>query len=245
MLLKDKLVNIGEVFFKYRSYIPLILVILIFLNRSHFFTFKAGCFTDGAFEAVCFAVSLFGFGIRAYTIGHCRSGTSGRNTKGQYADSLNRDGIYSIARNPLYIGNFFIVLGIAMLSGSYQLVLVTILLTICFYVPIILTEEHFLLEKFKDVFAEYAKHVPALAPNFKLWRKPELKFNAIRFLAREHDSYMGIMWGFFFVKLLKDYTIEKRIIFNSGWTIIFLVSLGLWSILKSKKKYLKSIDKGL
>lgn len=245
MLLKDKLVDVGGVFFKYRSYIPLILVILIFLNRGHFLTFKVGCFTDGVFEAICFAVSLFGFGARAYTVGHCRSGTSGRNTKGQYADSLNRDGIYSVVRNPLYIGNFFIVLGIAMLSESYQLVLITILLTICFYIPIILAEEHFLFEKFKDVFAEYAKQAPALAPNFKLWKKPEIKFNTIRFLAREHDSYMGIMWGFFFVKLLKDYTLQKRLVFNPGWTIIFIVSLSLWIILKFKKKYLKSIDKGL
>jgi len=244
MLARDKLINAGTVFFKCRSYIPLGLVMLMFLQRRHFYVIKSPYFKDAVFESVCFSVALFGFAVRAYTVGHCRSGTSGRNTKGQYADSLNTDGIYSIVRNPIYIGNFFIVLGISMLSQSYEVVLISALLFTSFYVPIILAEENFLLAKFKDAFTEYARHTPAMVPNFKLWRNPELKFNVVRFLAREHDSFMGIVWGFFFVEILRDYTLENKISFDAGWIFIFGISLTLWIILKSMKKYLKSIDKG-
>ena len=109
--------------------------------------------------------------------------------------------------------------------------------------PIILTEENFLLDKFRDEFIEYAKHTPAIIPNFKLWRKPELKFNLVRFLVREHDSFLGIICGFFSIEILRDYTLERKISLDAGWIFIFGISLTLWIILKSMKKYLKSIDK--
>ncbi|MGB8874133.1 MAG: hypothetical protein WCC75_12145, partial [Desulfobaccales bacterium] len=40
-------------------------------------------------------------------------GTSGRNTQGQVAETLNTTGIYSLVRNPLYLGNFLIWLGLS------------------------------------------------------------------------------------------------------------------------------------
>ena len=241
MQLNEKLTKAGIVFFKYRSYIPLSLVILMIL---HFYAFKLPYFKDAVFESICFTVSLFGLIIRAYTVGHCRSGTSGRNTKGQYAESLNIDGLYSIVRNPIYIGNLFVILGISMLSQSYELVLISLLLFTIFYIPIILAEESFLLDKFQDTFIEYAKRTPALIPDFKSWKKPELKFNFARFLAREHDTFIGVLWAFFFIEILRDYTLENKISFDAGWIAIMGFGMTLWIILKSMKKYLKSIDKG-
>jgi len=154
MLLTKRLANLGDLFFRHRSYIPLGLAIWIFLERKSFYYFKLSHFQDAIFEVSCFLVSLFGIALRAYTTGYCKPGTSGRNTKGQYAEGLNTDGIYSVVRNPIYIGNFFIVLGISMLSESYETVLITCLLFTSFYIPIILREEEFLLENFKDSFIE-------------------------------------------------------------------------------------------
>ena len=244
MLLRDKLINVGTVFFKYRSHIPLGLIVIMLLERRHFYVIKSPYYNDAFFELTCFLVVLSGCAIRAHTTGHCRSGTSGRNTKGQYADSLNTDGLYSIMRNPLYAGNFFIILGLSMLSQSYEVVLINILLFTGFYIPIILVEEHFLIEKFKDTFMEYAKYTPAILPNPKLWKKPELKFNFARYLAREHDSFLGIIAVFFFIELLKNYTLENKISFDAGWVFIIAITLIVWSILKIMKKYLKGIDKG-
>ncbi|MGC9453013.1 MAG: methyltransferase family protein, partial [Oceanipulchritudo sp.] len=51
-------------------------------------------------------------------------GTSGRNTKQQVAYSLNTTGFYSVVRNPLYLGNFFMYLGIALFTHHWWLVLV-------------------------------------------------------------------------------------------------------------------------
>lgn len=62
-------------------------------------------------------VSLLGLGIRIHAVGYSGKHTSGRNTgKGQIADILNTKGLYSITRNPLYVGNYLMWLGFAMLT---------------------------------------------------------------------------------------------------------------------------------
>ena len=53
-----------------------------------------------------------GFLFRAWAIGTTPAGTSGRNTKEQVAEVLNSTGIYSIVRHPLYVGNYFMWIGI-------------------------------------------------------------------------------------------------------------------------------------
>ena len=56
------------------------------------------------YEFFCLLVSLLGVFVRVYTVGHTPANTSGRNTEKQVADSLNKTGIYSTVRHPLYLG---------------------------------------------------------------------------------------------------------------------------------------------
>ena len=245
MLLRKKLQKIGDTFFRFRSYIPFVLVVLFFIEKKHFHYPKGGFLFEEILEYMCFSVSLFGFLIRVIVTGYARTGTSGRNTKGQWAKELNTDGLYSIVRNPIYLGNIFIILGVSMLSQSYEIVLINFLFSICFYVPIIIREEEFLLQTFKEKFLNYAQCTPALLPNFKLWKRPELKFNFLRALYREHDTFIGLIFGFFSIEMLREYAINKRFYPEQPWTSIFIVALIIWGILKTLKKYLKSIDKGV
>ena len=54
--------------------------------------------------------------IRIYTVGTTPAGTSGRNRDKQIAEKLNKTGVYSIIRHPLYLGNLLIWLGVAFLQ---------------------------------------------------------------------------------------------------------------------------------
>ena len=62
-------------------------------------------------------VSFFGLAVRVRTAGHTPDRTSDRRTaEGQVADEPNTTGIYSVMRNPLYVGDLFKWPGIALLS---------------------------------------------------------------------------------------------------------------------------------
>lgn len=56
------------------------------------------------------------------TIGQVPKGTSGRNTSQQVADTLSTDGVYSVVRHPLYLGNFLMCMGVSMMPHQYLLV---------------------------------------------------------------------------------------------------------------------------
>lgn len=61
-------------------------------------------------------VSLVGLAVRVRTAGHTPYRTSDRRTaEGQVADEPNTTGIYSVMRNPLYVGDLFKWPGIALL----------------------------------------------------------------------------------------------------------------------------------
>jgi hypothetical protein len=67
----------------------------------------------------CVFISLIGLAVRIYTIDYTPDNTSGRNTSEQVADTLNRTGIYSIIRHPLYVGIFLMWLGIAFVVQNF------------------------------------------------------------------------------------------------------------------------------
>jgi protein-S-isoprenylcysteine O-methyltransferase Ste14 len=102
--------------------------------------------------AISFVVA--GLGIRVWTTGHTPRRTSGRNTKSQVADSLNTRGIYSIVRNPLYLGNFVGGLGVILLLHSLWLTLYYVLAFALYFERVILAEERFLLRKFGDSYRQ-------------------------------------------------------------------------------------------
>ncbi|HBG26488.1 MAG: hypothetical protein A2Y10_04125 [Planctomycetes bacterium GWF2_41_51] len=244
MLLNERITVAGNLFFKYRSFVfPVGLSVLMVLERRHFYYFNRSHTYDLIFELICFAVALLGFSIRLIAVGYSRAGTSGRNMKSQRADSLNTDGLYSIVRNPLYIGNLFGIIGFSMLSQNYEIVVINVLLFSCFYVPIIMREEQFLLDNFKEEFLEYAICTPAIIPNFRLWKKPQLKFNYLKLFYREHTTLLGIATAFFAAEMLREFSMNNIFVLDTMWTSIFTVTLLFWMVLRIFKKKFKTMDR--
>ena len=114
MALKNEFEVTGNWMFKYRSFLPLFIIPFLFyctLIPIEIYIQKILLYTG-------IGISFTGECIRIFTIAYVPSGTSGRNTKQQLASKLNRHGIYSTVRHPLYLGNFFIFLGPFIFTGN-------------------------------------------------------------------------------------------------------------------------------
>ncbi|MBU0547945.1 MAG: isoprenylcysteine carboxylmethyltransferase family protein [Candidatus Omnitrophica bacterium] len=248
MALREDIEKQGSWLFRWRSYLPLlsIPVFTIAVRQSGILENKFGD-SVGDFWGVCaIIISFFGFVVRCVTVGFAPRGTSGRNTKSQVAEMLNTTGMYSISRNPLYLGNFIIVLGITLFIQVWWLALLVWLGFWFYYERIIFTEEEFLRSKFKDQLMEWAKKTPIVIPRFRNWEKPELGFSLKNVFKREFSTFFSIVATFFFLEILTNFLTQKRFAVHNSWLIFFSVSLFIYLtffILKKKTKLLNVVDR--
>lgn len=226
----------GGWLFKHRSHTPLLLIPLIALAMDGCYHPRGSHAWDLAFEFACFGVALAGLAIRAKTIGHIPPGTSGRNTCRQEASQLNTSGMYSIVRNPLYLGNYFVLLGLALMTQSPLVVALGTCLFALAYGPIIRCEEAFLAGKFGQSYAAYAAAVPRFWPHPQHWRNPALPFSLRMLLRREHDSWMSALAAFVLLEHARMAAITDRIAMDPAWDSLGLAGLLLWGLLKLLKK---------
>jgi hypothetical protein len=201
-------------------------------------------FLDDLFEIVCMIIAFFGESIRFYISGHVPPKTSGRNTREQVADVINKTGFYSIVRHPLYLGNFFIILGISMVTYLWWFVLISVLIFWIYYERIAFAEEEFLRTKFGEEYLLWANKTPAFIPKFRNWIKPEMKFSIRTALKKEYSGFFGIIAVFTFFEIVGDLFLEKRFEIDLMWSTIFITGLLFYLVLMflKKKTKLLSID---
>lgn len=236
MLLEELNRKMGSWLFRWRSYLPLVLIIIILFG---FLELSSAHWTqrqDLYWELFCFTIAMLGLFIRCYTIGHTPFGTSGRNTKRQVAESLNTTGIYSIVRNPLYLGNFFMMFGVVLSVGIWSVGLIYVLVFWLYYERIIVTEEFFLKKKFGDDYIEYANRTPVFLPNFKLWTPSRLAFSIRNALKREYSGFFGIIVSFVILDLLSNIIVLKKFSVDSVWLWIFVFGLIVYLSLRTIRK---------
>src|SRR5262249_3671558 len=176
MRVKDALVGNGRFLFRWRSLLPLLLlpVLALSLRESAQLNKMLGEDIETRWAWICFAVSLTGLAIRCYTVGYTPRGTSGRGTRHLRADMLNTTGIYSVVRNPLYLGNAIIALGLVMAIKVWWLAAIVVLAGFLYLERIIAAEEEFLAERFGAEYTRWVERTPAFIPRPSLWRPPDL-----------------------------------------------------------------------
>ncbi len=237
MPLREEFERTGNWLFRWRSYLPLILIaIFLFAMRGSKYP-RHSERLELLWEASCLLISFIGLGIRAITIGYTPQGTSGRNTKNQVANTLNSTGMYSIVRNPLYLGNFFMWLGIALFAHIWWLILVYILAFWLYYERIIFAEEEFLRKKFGDEYLDWAKKTPAIIPRFSKYRKPDLPFSMRNVLRREYNGFLAVIVVMFLFETIGDLYTRSEFDIDFGWILLLGVGFTVWIVLRTLKKY--------
>jgi protein-S-isoprenylcysteine O-methyltransferase Ste14 len=230
----------GSWLFKYRGILPFIILlagIIVYINSmldsSNFFYNKA--LLMDYYIVFCIFICLIGLAIRVYTIGYASDNTSGRNTSEQVADTLNRTGMYSIVRHPLYVGNFIMWLGVALVVHNFWFVAIFVLLYWIYYERIMYAEEQFLRRKFGETFTDWAMRTPAFIPSFKLFVKPQTSFRWKKVLNQEKTGLAAlfiIFSQFDFIEQL----VRKSNDYNYVIHIICLTNITLFCIVRYLKK---------
>jgi len=142
----------GEKLFQWRDFTPVALVLLLLLlNEASVFSATLG-------------VVLIAFGeiFRIYAVSFI--GGVSRTRSSSTGQRLITDGPFGWVRNPLYVGNFFITLGLAVFGGVTWFVILVIALFAFQYYCIVRYEEKLLTKKFGEEYQHYLDTVPAWIP---------------------------------------------------------------------------------
>jgi len=109
------------------------------------------------------------------------------------SDTLITTGIYSYVRNPEYLGNFIIGLGLFLMGDIFIFTVAFVLGYLFIYTERIKIEEEELKETFEEEFEEYSLNVPGLMPRLTSWEESELRFDLGRMIAnKEHYLWIAI-----------------------------------------------------
>ena len=104
-----------------------------------------------------------GSSIRITTVGLAYIIRGGKDHR-VHAEDLVTSGLYSHCRNPMYAGNFFLLLGLAAATNSWVFLLAGIPLGLGMHRAIVAAEEHFLRGKFGAQYDAYCARVPRWVP---------------------------------------------------------------------------------
>ena len=231
MSLKNEFAISGNWLFKHRSYLPLIILPLLFYSL---FT-PVGTSFNLLFY-IGLSVSLLGECIRIITVAFVPAGTSGRNTKQQKATSLNQTGIYSIVRHPLYLGNFLIFLGPFIFTGNIYSIIIFILSFWIYYERIMYVEETFLISKFGNEYENWSSKTPAFIPNITSYIPAKSIFSLRKVLEREYSGIYGVFVIFTLLLAFRNYNLNTTPIISNAWKGVFLGNTLIYITLRTLKK---------
>src|SRR5690606_7835491 len=127
--------------------------------------------------------------------------------------------IYSTVRHPLYLGNFFMWLGIALFTENLWFIVAFIFLYWLYYERIMYAEEDFLCNKYGDDYTRWANSTPAILPNFKLWVSYETNFNLWKVIKQEKSGILNLFLVIFIFKTIAGFVLfEEFDITKTYWT---------------------------
>lgn len=158
-------VAVGNFFFKYRNGIfpAIYLLMLFFLRPAVYFGNQP---VDFAIDTLGAILAVVGSAIRLLTIGFDYIERGGKEGK-VYASFLVRGGVYSRVRNPMYLGNILIAVGLILYAGTPWACVTLIPFFLFVYQAITAAEEAYLRKKFGQDYADYCRRTARFIPSLK------------------------------------------------------------------------------
>lgn len=137
----------GEILFRLRDYTPIPLLAIMLLVMT----------PTAASLVAGYVLIVLGEAIRIYGVAFI--GTISR-TRSYSNGELVTSGPYAVMRNPLYLGNLVITLGLSVTSGVVWMPVLFVAFFYSQYLPIVMWEEMKLLRIFGQKYTNYCTQVP-------------------------------------------------------------------------------------
>lgn len=158
------MVSFGNFFFKYRDYLfPIVFIVLAAAVKPFHVPGEPIC--DHALDAIGLSIAIGGQALRAAVIGFAYIKRGGKN-KQVYADNLVIEGFFAHSRNPLYVGNLMVLIGLILVHGGPVFVVLGSAFYLFAYRCIVAAEENFLRNKFGAQYDDYCARVNRFLPSF-------------------------------------------------------------------------------
>ena len=236
------MIAIGNFFFKYRNNLFIILYLLLFVPSPPIFSPEQFGPEYYLYPVILgLLVTFAGEIIRGITIGLAYIIRGGRDKK-VYAETLVTEGIFRHCRNPLYVGNILMLLGVGILANSLFYVGIVMPLFLFIYQAIVLAEENFLRNKFGAQFDAYCSKVNRWLINFSGISETfkDMRFNYKRWLLKEYNTLLVWLIGIVAILIFKYPEIvpepDNRIVIFAVVVLVLGALYGyVWYLKKSGK----------
>lgn len=241
------MISIGNFFFKYRNFLFIFLYLALFLPSPKIFTennFGSNYYLWPITMGLI--VTVLGQLIRGLTIGLAYIVRGGKDKK-VYAENLVTEGIFNHCRNPLYVGNILMLLGVGILSNSLIFMGILMPLFLFIYQAIVLAEENFLRNKFGAQFDSYCSRVSRWGINLKGLSSTfaSMDFQGRRWISKEYNTQFVWLTGIVLLLLVNypdvistDIELRNKIV--AGILILLVIA---YFTVRSLKKSGKLKDK--
>ena len=226
--------DIRQFFFKYRSYTPIPILLLIiyhsgptppYILNKYIHIYAPPFYIDN--KMIGLALIALGEFIRLNAVRYAGGATRTRNVGAPF---LCTSGPYSLPRNPLYCGNVIIYIGTVFFAGGVWMWDTLPFVTIFFifqYYHIISLEEETLKIKFMNQYELYFENVPQLFPRFSPWKggnqtKPKNLISTLKTEKRTLQNIFVIVLIIIYKKqLIPFFTIFIMAIVGTSYEIFY------------------------
>lgn len=231
------MVKLGNLIFHNRNWIFPLFYLVLFIPSPEIFSNPVTALLIG------FAITISGQMVRVATIGLVYIIRGGKDRR-VYAEELVTTGIFSHCRNPLYVGNILILVGLGIASNSVIFNCIATPLFLFFWQAIVLAEENYLRNKFGGQYDEYCSRVNRWLPQLTgigITMK-SMKFKWKRVILREYTATYIWMTGAVLM-VLKYFYLHKNGIEIKKHLPVFITLLVLLLFTYLFTRYLKKAKK--
>jgi len=216
------MVRIGNYLFHYRNRLFPVLYVCLFIPSPKIFGNPLIPIVLG------FLVAVSGQMIRFATIGLKYIIRGGRNRR-VYAEDLVTEGLFAHVRNPLYVGNALVIIGLGIMSNSLFFNLIMTPLFLFSYQAIVRAEENYLQDKFGPGFIEYCAEVNRWIPNFKGLGSTlnTMEFHWPRVIVKEYGATYVWLTGATLIIFKTEYFYQGGKYFDDYRNPLVMVLIGL------------------